>query len=82
VSEHLFTPEDVAGTLNISLSTLELWCALFGQCLSVRASQPDSARIEEEGRLFSEEDVAVLAGAKQLLSRQVTSSERNGSWSN
>jgi len=79
MSEDFFSPDDVAGTLNIPLSTLELWCALFGSCLSASARPSDLPGTEVIERRFTEEDVVVLAGAKQLMARQVTSSVTHGS---
>ncbi len=78
MSGRFFTSDDVAGKLNISRPTLVLWCARFASCLSTSANPPRGSPGNIAERLFTEEDVAVLARAKQLLDREVASSSHEG----
>jgi hypothetical protein len=78
MTDQLLSPEDVAGQLNISPSTLELWCITFSGHLSKWASPREESAFSDAERLFTEEDMAVLARAKQLVSREVSSVPRSG----
>ena len=73
MTDQLLSPEDVAGQLNIPPSTLELWCITFGGHLSKWASPREESTFSDAERLFTQEDMAVLARAKQLVSREVSS---------
>jgi DNA-binding transcriptional MerR regulator len=78
MSCRFFTSDDVAGKLNVSRPTLALWCTTFANRLSASANPPRIPSGSIGQRLFTEEDVAVLARARQLLDREVASSPHEG----
>jgi hypothetical protein len=71
MSQQLLTPDEVAGKLNVSSSTLELWSVVFATCLSKFANPPREPSGHNGNRLYTLEDVAVLARAQALQDRAV-----------
>jgi hypothetical protein len=69
--EQLLIPDEVAGNVHISPSNLELLSAVFATCLSKFANPPKDPSGHDSKRLYTLQDVAILARAQALQDRAV-----------
>ncbi len=71
----MLRPKDLIDQLAISASALRLWSEKFGPVLSPGASKSQTETGGSAQRRYTQEDLAVLARAKQLLGESKTYEE-------
>jgi DNA-binding transcriptional MerR regulator len=73
VSKEFMKPAEAANRLQMPPSTLRVYSTRFSELLSPAASNPPASPDGRAGhRLYTENDIAVLAKAKNLLNRGIT----------